>query len=60
MHRVIREQIFSELLTYEYAEYFRDKSLEELDDLAASFKLENCLKRDALNDILRKDAGVMS
>jgi hypothetical protein len=47
----------SELLTYEFASYFEDKTLEELDELAASFKLENCLKRDGLNKILQDDAA---
>lgn len=56
VHRVIRENLFSEILTWEYASYFKDKSLDELDELAASFKLENCLKRDGLNEILRADA----
>jgi len=27
-----------------------------LDELAASFKLSNCVKREGLNEILRKDA----
>lgn len=58
VHRVIRELLVSELLTYEYASYFKDKSLAELDELAASFKLENCVKRDGLNKILQADAGL--
>ncbi|KAK1762536.1 glycoside hydrolase [Phialemonium atrogriseum] len=56
VHRVIRETLFSEILTWEYASYFKGKTLEELDELAASFKLENCMKRDGLNEILRADA----
>lgn len=60
VHRVIREQLFSELLTYEYAEYFRGKTEEELDELAASFRLENCVKRGGLNEILQKDADIVS
>lgn len=58
VNRVLRELLISELLTYEYASYFEDKSMEELDELAASFKFENCLKRDGLNDILKADAGL--
>jgi len=58
VHRVLREMLISELLTFEYASYFQGKSLEELDELAASFKLENCIRRDGLNDILREDAGM--
>lgn len=58
VHRVLRELLVSELLSYEFASYFEGKSFEELDELAASFKLENCVKRDGLNEILRKDAGM--
>lgn len=54
--RVLRETLFSEILTWEYATYFEGKILEELDELAASFKLENCVKRGGLNEILRADA----
>lgn len=57
INRVVRDVLMSELLTYEYASYFENKTLEELDELAASFKLENCLKRDGLNKILQDDAA---
>jgi hypothetical protein len=60
VHRVIGELLISELLTYEYASYFEDKSFEELDELAASFKLKNCVKRDGLNRILQEDADIVS
>ena len=60
VNRVLRETLISELLTYEYASYFEGKTMEELDELAASFKFENCLKRDGLNDILKADAGLAS
>ena len=43
-------------MTLEYASYFEGKSLKELDELAASFKLENCTRRNGLNEILRADA----
>lgn len=56
INRVLRETLFSEIMCYEYASYFENKTLEELDELAASFKLENCVKRDGLNSILRADA----
>jgi hypothetical protein len=57
INRVVRDMLMSELLTYEYASYFENKTLEELDELAASFKLENCVKRDGLNKILQDDAA---
>jgi len=56
VHRVIRETLFSEIMCWEYASYFKGKSFEELEALAASFKLENCVRRDGLNEILRRDA----
>jgi hypothetical protein len=55
--RVIRDMLMSDMLTGEFASYFEGKSFQELDELAASFKLENCRTRDELNEILRKDAG---
>jgi hypothetical protein len=58
INRVLRELLVSEVLTHEYASYFEGKSHAELDDLAASFKLENCRKRDGLNQILRTNAGM--
>jgi hypothetical protein len=58
VNRVLRETLISELLTYEFASYFEGKSMDELDELAASFKFENCVKRDGLNEILKADAGI--
>ena len=50
----------SEYLGWEMAELFRGKSEAELDELAGSFKLENCVVREELNEILRIDAqGVL-
>ena len=58
VHRVVRELLVSELLTYEYASYFEGKTMEELDELAASFRLDSCLRRGGLNKILQEDAGI--
>jgi hypothetical protein len=58
--RVQRDMVMSELLTYEYASYFENKTLEELDELAASFKIEKCLKREGLNEILQRDAEIQA
>ncbi|KAK3314602.1 glycoside hydrolase superfamily [Apodospora peruviana] len=57
IHRVLRETLFSEIMCWEYASFFEGKSMEELDELAASFKLENCVRREELNEILRADAA---
>ncbi|UKZ79189.1 hypothetical protein TrVFT333_006939 [Trichoderma virens FT-333] len=51
--RVLRDMLLSQYLTYEFAEYFKDLSFEELDELAGSFKLENMVVRNELVEILR-------
>jgi hypothetical protein len=58
--RVLREMLMSEYLGFEMAELFKDKSFDELDALAASFKLENCVLREGLNSILRADSKMSS
>lgn len=52
--RVLRDILLSQYLTEEYAEYFRDLSFEELDELAASFKCENLVVREELVKTLRE------
>ena len=56
VERGVRECLMSEYLGWEMAELFAGKTEEELDELAGSFKLENCVLRDELNEILREDA----
>ncbi|RXG50447.1 hypothetical protein VDGE_04824 [Verticillium dahliae] len=56
VERTVRELLMSEYLGYEFAELFKDKTEEELEELAASFAIETCRTRDELNDILRADA----
>jgi len=48
----------SECLGWKFAELFRDKTEEELDTLAASFKLENCIRFESLNETLRLDVKI--
>lgn len=55
--RVVRECLLSEYLAWEMADYFKGKSLAELDELAASFKFENCVQRKELNAFLENAAG---
>lgn len=52
--RVTRDMIFSQYAQHEFADYFKGLSFEQLDELAASFKLENCVQRDELNEILKQ------
>jgi len=54
--RLRTQLIPQEELCNEYAEYFRGKSEAELDELAKSFALENCLQRERLNAILSEDS----
>ncbi|KAM0372967.1 hypothetical protein ACHAO7_006736 [Fusarium culmorum] len=50
--RGIRGITLAEYMIPEWADYFKDKSFEELDELAASWKYENCIQRGRLNEIL--------
>ncbi|ESU13895.1 hypothetical protein FGSG_07617 [Fusarium graminearum PH-1] len=50
--RGIRGITLAEYMIPEWADYFKDKTFEELDELAASWKYENCIQRGRLNEIL--------
>lgn len=54
--RVLRNILLSEELYPEYAEYFKDLSFEDLEEMAASFKFENCVQRQGLNDAIKPKA----
>ena len=54
--RGIRGITMAEYLVSEFADYFKDKTFEELDELAASWKIENCVQRSRLNDLLKNYA----
>jgi hypothetical protein len=56
VERRVRECLLSEYMGWEMAELFKGKTEEELDELAGSFKFENCVLRDELNGILQTDA----
>ncbi|KAF9878857.1 glucan -beta-glucosidase [Colletotrichum karsti] len=56
VERVVRECLMSEYHGWEFAELFKGKTEAELEELAASFALENCVKRNQLNQILTADA----
>ncbi|KAJ9150391.1 Glucan 1,3-beta-glucosidase [Pleurostoma richardsiae] len=55
VERAVRECLLSEYLGWEMAELFKDKTEDELEELAASFNLENCVERSKLNEILRAE-----
>jgi hypothetical protein len=54
--RAVRETLMAGYRGYEFAELFLGKAMEQLDELAANFALENCLTRDELNRHLMGDA----
>ena len=54
--RIARIILVSEFLVKEWADHFIGKTDQEIDAIAASFKFENCLKRDGLNAILTANA----
>jgi len=56
--RLARNVLLAEFMVKEWAEHFRDKSFEELESLAASFKFENCMHRDELNNVLVKNNSI--
>ena len=57
--RLARNILVSEFLVKEWAEHFKGKSKEELDEIAQSFKFENCLTRDGLNEVLKENARLV-
>ncbi len=52
--------LVAEFLVGEWAEIFRGLDEEELDVLAKSFRFENCLKREGLNDVLKENAKTVA
>lgn len=58
--RLYRNIMLAEFLVREWAEHFRGLGEEELDELAGSFKFENCTKRDGLNQVLKDHHDVVA
>ncbi|PPQ72122.1 hypothetical protein CVT26_006862 [Gymnopilus dilepis] len=56
LSRLTRDILVSEFLVKEWADHFVGKSEAELDELAKSFRFQNCVKREELNAILSADA----
>jgi endoglucanase len=51
--RGIRGITMAEYMIPQWADLFKGKSFEELDELAASWKYENCVQREKLNEVLK-------
>jgi hypothetical protein len=58
--RLARSILISEFMIKEWADHLVGKSKEELESIAASFKLEGCMKRDGLNRILMENAKLVA
>ncbi|KAH9475452.1 Endo-1,4-beta-xylanase 5 [Psilocybe cubensis] len=57
--RLSRNVLVSEFLVREWAEHFRGMDEGRLDEIAKSFKFEFCVKREELNEILRRNAKLV-
>jgi endoglucanase len=51
--RGIRGITMAEYMIPEFADYFQGLGFEQLDELAASWKFENCVGRERLNEVLK-------
>ncbi|KAK8844078.1 hypothetical protein IAR55_006872 [Kwoniella newhampshirensis] len=56
LSRLVRNILLSEELVKEFAGFFKDKTLDELDQLAKSFEFAQCTQRTTLNEILKADS----
>lgn len=56
VNRVARANLLGEVFVAEWADHFKGFDEAKLDELAQSFKFENCLKRDGLNKVLTEHA----
>ncbi|TEB18768.1 glycoside hydrolase [Coprinellus micaceus] len=54
--RLSRNILVSEYLVKEWAEHFVGLSEAEIDEVAQSFKFDNCLRREGLNKVLMENA----
>ncbi len=54
--RLARATVFADFMVKQWAEHFAGMDYGQLDELAQSFKFENCLTRDGLNKVLSDDA----
>lgn len=56
--RISRNILLAEFMVREWADHFTGMNEGQLDELAQSFKFENCVHRDALNKVLRDHKDV--
>lgn len=58
LSRAIMQLFMSQAFSLEFAELFRDFTLEQLDETAKSFRFDRCVQREGLNKILTAHAEV--
>lgn len=58
IQRAVLQTFLAETFVQEFADLFRDKTEEELEELAASFSFDQCLQREGLNKIMANYAAV--
>lgn len=56
--RLTRTMLVAEFLVREWAEMFRGMDETALEELAKSFRFDNCEEREGLNKALRENAGL--
>nr|XP_031861486.1 uncharacterized protein CI109_003090 [Kwoniella shandongensis]KAA5528558.1 hypothetical protein CI109_003090 [Kwoniella shandongensis] len=56
LSRLVRNILLSEELVKEFAGFFKDKTYDELEELAKSFEFAQCTQRTRLNEILKADS----
>lgn len=54
--RISRTILFAEFMVKEWADHFAGMREVELEELAKSFRFENCVEREGLNHVLREYA----
>ncbi|RFU29525.1 hypothetical protein B7463_g6814, partial [Scytalidium lignicola] len=59
LDRAVLQTFLSDSLQMEFAERFKGKSIEELDELARSFHFDNCVQRAGLNKIMSEHAKLL-
>lgn len=57
VHRLARTMLVAEFMVMEWAEYFRGMDETKLEEIASSFRFENCEMREGLNAALREHAA---
>ena len=58
LDRAVLHTLLADSLQMEFAELFRGKSMEELDELARSFHFDQCFQRETLNKMMAGRASV--